>query len=224
MLVKMFMTENPVTIRPESDFLAAVAILKAGGFHSMPVVTAEGELVGIVTDKDLAAASPPSVDSLQPRKPDYFGVHLTVAQVMSPSFLTVEPDIPLEEAALVMLNARVDRLMVVRDKQLVGIITYTDIFRQLVIILGGGSAAIRLTARVANKPGQLARLASAIASVGGNIISVATATKTPEHVTFTLRIEQVDWPSIHRALTDQCEVEIVHICGPDEHYPLPSRT
>ena len=136
MLVKMFMTENPVTIRPESDFLAAVAILKAGGFHSMPVVTAEGELVGIVTDKDLAAASPPSVDSLQPRKPDYFGVHLTVAQVMSPSFLTVEPDIPLEEAALVMLNARVDRLMVVRDEQLVGIITYTDIFRQLVIILG----------------------------------------------------------------------------------------
>ena len=224
MLVKSHMTTKPVTIRPESDFLAAIAILKAARFHSLPVVTAEGKLVGIVTDKDLAAASPPSVDSLQPRKPDYFGVHLTVAQVMSPDFVTVGPDMPLEEAALVMLNARVDRLMVVQDKELIGIITYTDIFRQLVTILGGGSAAIRLTVRMANRPGQLAQLAGAIASVGGNIISVATAGETPEHVTFTFRVEQVDWPTMQQAVTDQCEAEIVHICGPDEHYPLSSGT
>ncbi|MCK4832533.1 MAG: CBS domain-containing protein, partial [Anaerolineales bacterium] len=36
------MTPNPVTIRPGSDFLAAVAILKAARFHSLPVVTADG--------------------------------------------------------------------------------------------------------------------------------------------------------------------------------------
>jgi acetoin utilization protein AcuB len=210
------MTKKPVTIRPESDFLAAIAILKAGGFHSLPVVTADGELVGIVTDKDLAAASPPSVDSLQPRKPDYFGVHLTVEQVMNPDFVTIVPDLPLEEAALVMLDKRVDRLMIVDEGELVGIITYTDIFRQLVTILGGGSAAIRLTATVANRPGQLARLAGAIASVGGNIISVATAQKTPEHVTLTIRIEGVDWPSIQRAIADQCEADVIHVCGPDD--------
>ena len=59
MLVRDYMTPNPVTVRPESDFLAAVAIVKAGRFHSLPVVTVDGKLVGIVTDTDLAAASPP---------------------------------------------------------------------------------------------------------------------------------------------------------------------
>ncbi len=222
MLVRAYMTEKPVTIRPESDFLAAIAILKAGGFHSLPVVTADGVLVGIVTDKDLAAASPPSVDSLQPRKPDYFGVHLTVEQVMNPKFVTIRPDLPLEEAALVMLNERVDRLMIVREDKLVGIITYTDIFRQLVNILGGGSTAIRLTVRVANRPGQLARLSGAIASVGGNIVSMATAEETPDSVTFTIRIEGTDWPTIEAAIADQCSAEVIHVCGlGEETLPIP---
>jgi acetoin utilization protein AcuB len=173
MLVRNYMTPNPVTIRPESDFLAAIAILKAARFRSLPVVTGDGKLVGIVTEKDLAAASPPAVDELQPRKPNYFGVHLRVEQVMDPDFSTVGPDVPLEEAALLMLKRHVDRLLVVENGNLVGIITSSDIFRQLVTILGGGSDSIRITVEVDNKPGQLANLTGAIARVGGNIVSVA---------------------------------------------------
>jgi acetoin utilization protein AcuB len=214
------MTPNPVTIRPESDFLAAIAILKAARFHSLPVVSADGTLVGIVTDKDLAAASPPSVDSLQPRKPDYFGVHLTVEQVMNPDFVTVGPDTPLEEAALAMLDKGVDRLMIVEEGALIGIITYRDIFRQLITILGGGSSAIRLTAQVANVPGQLAQLTGAIASVGGNIISVATAGKTEDKVALTLRIEGTDWPSLQEALATKCEASVLYVSGPDHTYQI----
>lgn len=215
MLVRSYMTENPVTIRPESDFLAAVAILKAARFRSLPVVTAGGELVGILTDKDVAAASPPSIDILEPRRPDYYGVHLRVEQVMNPDYVSIGPDVPLEEAALVMLERRVDRLLIVEDGRLVGIITSTDIFRQLVTILGGGSSAIRLTVEVANVPGQLAQLAGAIASVGGNIVSVATAGKTEERVALTLRIENADWQALQEALRQRCQATLVHVCGPD---------
>lgn len=216
MLVRAYMTEKPVTIRPESDFLAAVAILKAGRFHSLPVVTAEGELVGIVTDKDLAAASPPSVDTMEPRKPDFYGVHLTVAQVMNPDYVAIEPDVPLEEAALVMLGKKVDRLLIVEDGSLIGIITYTDIFRQLVTILGGGSSALRLMVEVPNVPGQLAQLASAIASVGGNIVSVATAGQRLDCIAFTIRVENVDWPRLKEALGQRPRVKITHVCGADD--------
>ena len=214
MLVREYMTPNPVTIRPESDFLAAVAILKAARFHSLPVVTAGGELVGIVTDKDLAAASPPSVDELQPRKPDYFGVHLTVGQVMNPDYVAIEPAVPLEDAASVMLDKRVDRLLILEDGALVGIITYTDIFRQLVAILGGGGSAIRLTVEVLNTPGQLANLTSVIASLGGNITSVATAGASEERLALTLRSEGVDWPTLRRALEEKCQATVLHVCGP----------
>lgn len=215
MLVRSYMTPNPVTIRPESDFLAAVAILKAARFSSLPVVTASGELVGILTDKDVAAASPPSVDTLEPRKPDYFGVHLCVRQVMDPHFVSIGPDVPLEEAALVMLQERVNRLLIVEGGRLIGIITASDIFRQLITILGGGSSAIRLTVEVDNVPGQLAQLAGAIASVGGNIVSVATAAETEEHVTLTLRVEEADWPALQHALASECQATIIHACGPD---------
>ncbi len=214
MLVRSYMTPNPVTIRPESDFLAAVAILKAARFSSLPVVTAAGELVGILTDKDVAAASPPSVDTLEPRKPDYYGVHLCVRQVMDPHYVAIGPDVPLEEAALVMLQERVNRLLIVEGGRLIGIITASDIFRQLVNILGGGSSAVRLTVEVDNVPGQLAQLTGAIASAGGNIISVATAFKTDERVALTLRVEGADWQVLQQVLAQKCRATILHACGP----------
>ena len=213
MLVKEYITPNPVTIRPESDFLAAIAILKAARFHSLPVVTDSGELVGIVTDRDLAAASPPAVGQLKPREPDFFGVKLTVRQVMNPEFVTVEPDIPLEEAAMLMLRERVDRLLIIDGDRLVGIITYTDIFRQLVTILGGGSPTIRITVEVVNVPGQLGAVADSIASAGGNIVSVATAKSTAERVALTLRVEGVDWRTLKQALVGHGGIKILHVCG-----------
>lgn len=215
MLVKDYMTTKVVTVRPESDFLAAVAILKAAKFHCLPVVTKDGDLVGIVTDKDLAAASPPAVAEMQPRKPDYYGVHLRVEQVMNPDYVAIEPDVPLEEAALVMLEKRVDRLLILDEGKLAGIITYTDIFRQFVIILGGGSSAIRITVEVNNVPGQLATLAGAIAEVSGNIISVGTASGSSSayRIRLTLRVEGVPWPALKQAL-ENCEgLEILHACG-----------
>ncbi len=210
------MTSNPVTIRPGSDFLAAVAILKAAHFHSLPVVTENGKLVGIVTDKDLAAASPPAVEILEPRTPDFYGVHLTVQQVMNPHVVVIRPDVPLEDAAWTMLEERVDRLLIVEDGALVGIITGTDIFRQLVSILGGGSSAIRMTVEVVNAPGQLAKLAGAIAAVGGNIVSLATAGASKDLLTLTLRVEQVDWHVLERALEERCQARVLHVCGPDD--------
>jgi acetoin utilization protein AcuB len=217
MLVRDYMTPHPVTIRPESDFLAAIAILKAARFRSLPVVTGDGELVGIVTEKDLAAASPPAVDELEPRKPNYFGVHLRVEQVMDPEIAVVSPDVPLEEAALLMLKRRVDRLLVVEHGTLIGIITSSDIFRQLVIILGGGSSSIRITVEVDNRPGQLATMAGAIARAGGNIVSVATANvDRPDRWALTFRVENVDWAALQGALAECEGARLLHACGHEE--------
>lgn len=216
MLVKDYMTPDPVTVRPESDFLAAIAILKAAKFHSLPVVSKDGQLVGIVTDKDLAAASPPTIAHMQHREPDFFGVHLRVEQVMNPDFVDIGPDVPLEEAALIMLQRRVDRLLITEQDKLVGIITYTDIFRRFVSILGGGSSAIRITVEVNNVPGELERLAGAIAGVGGNIISVATAAgSNSDRVALTMRIKEVEWSELRGALMACRGLEILHACGPE---------
>ena len=128
---------------------------------------------------------------------------------MNPEFVTIEPDVPLEEAALLMLKKRLDRLLIVEDGALAGIITYTDIFRQLVTILGGGGKAIRLTLEMVDRPGSLASIAGMIASLGGNITSVATAGKT----VITIRVDGVGWETLRQALDEEDEVQVRHVCG-----------
>ena len=205
MLVKECMTRDPVTVRPESDPMAANMVLKYRGFRHLPVLDSEGKLVGIVDRADLeqflAKAGPPSVLKRQHR----------VEQVMTREVVTVTPDCPLEEAASEMVKHKIGSLPVVEDGILVGIITETDIFKQLVAALGGGTNSLRLTVQMANVPGQFAQLASRIAQVHGNIISVLTyPAEPPERINITLRIEGIDRETILGAITDMLDLDVLH--------------
>ena len=125
MFVRDCMTSDPVTVRPESDPLAAVAILKCGDFRRLPVVDDDGKLVGIVAHNDLevflSKAESPGVIKRQHR----------VDQVMSLEVMTVSPDCPLEEAASMMVEHKIGSLPVVENGQLVGIITRTNVMAYL---------------------------------------------------------------------------------------------
>lgn len=205
MLVRDCMTKNPVTVRPESDPMAAGMVLKYRGFRHLPVLDAEGRLVGIVDRTDLeqflAKAGPPSVLKRQHR----------VEQVMTREVVTVAPDCPIEEAASEMVKHKIGSLPVVEDGILVGIITETDIFKQFAAALGGGTSSLRLTVQVDNVPGQFAQLASRIAQVNGNIISVVTyPAETPARINLTLRVEGVERETVLGAIADLPGLEVLH--------------
>jgi acetoin utilization protein AcuB len=98
------------------------------------------------------------------------------------------------------------------DGDLVGLITETDIFETFVEILGGEEASLRITVRVPDVRGELARLAGVIAGLGGNICSVALFRgEEPEHVFLTFRLEGVDEEVLIPALQGEVE-EVVHVC------------
>lgn len=205
MLVRECMTKNPVTVRPESDPMAANMILKYRGFRHLPVLDSDGKLVGIVDRTDLeqflAKAGPPSVLKRQHR----------VEQVMTREVVTVTPDCPIEEAASEMVKHKIGSLPVVEEGVLVGIITETDIFKQFVAALGGGTSSLRLTVQLANVPGQFAQLASRIAQVNGNIISAVTyPADSADRINITLRIEGADRATILGVISDLPELEVLH--------------
>jgi acetoin utilization protein AcuB len=200
------MTRDPVTIRPESDPLAAVALLKCGDFRRLPVVDADGRLVGIVAHNDLevflSKAGSPGIIKRQHR----------VDQVMSQEVLTVSPDCPLEEAASLMVARKIGSLPVVEDERVVGIITETDIFKQFAAVLGGGTGSLRLTVQVQNVPGQLAELSNRIAQIGGNISSVvAYESDQPDRINVTLRVEMVDREAVMEAILGQFRLDVIHV-------------
>jgi acetoin utilization protein AcuB len=214
------MTPDPTTITPDDSYSEALRIIRENKFHHLPVVDKKGKLIGIVTEADLLHASPSAATSLSIYELNYLLAKLTVREVMSSPVITVPEDEPLEEAAKVMVNKRISCLPVMRDgdpstssgQALVGMITETDIFRAFVEVLGGEEASLRVTLRVSDVRGELARLAGIIAQLGGNICSVASFRgEDPEHVYITFRLEGVDEEDLLPALKDEGE-EVVHVC------------
>ncbi len=174
MFVKDRMTQTPVTVTPDTSVSEALNIMRQHKVRRMPVVDKQGHLVGIVAEKDLLYASPSPATSLNVYEIGYLLSKLKVKEIMAKTVVTVTEDVPLEEAARVMVDSDVGGLPVVRDKSVVGIITETDIFKTLLEMMGARDEGIRLTILVRDEPGTLSRIAGSIAAAGGDVVSLGT--------------------------------------------------
>ncbi len=212
MLVKDRMTPNPITIHTETTFPEAFRIMREERIRHLPVLDKKSRLVGIVARTDLLHASPSPATSLSIFELNYLLANLHVNDVMTSPPITVSEDVPLEEAARVMVEKKIGCLPVMRDGDLVGMITETDIFETFVEILGGEGASLRVTVKVPDVRGELARVSGIIAGLGGNICSVARFRgEDPETAFITLRLEGVEEENLVSALNNEVE-ELVHIC------------
>ncbi len=204
MLVCDTMTPDPITVRPDSDPMAAKMLLRYGEFHRLPVLGKNEQLVGIVTASDLdlffSTASSPGVVKRQYR----------VDQVMRYPVITVSPDYPLEEAAQLMLKHKIGGLPVMEDEQLVGIITRDDILAQLVESLGGNTSSLRVTIQMPDRPGQFARVAAQTAVLNCNISSVFLA-RPGNRVNLTMRLQGVDCEASVQAIRELEGIEVIHM-------------
>jgi acetoin utilization protein AcuB len=174
MFVKDRMTQNPVTVTPETSVSEALNLMRQHKVRRMPVVDKQGHLAGIVAEKDLLYASPSPATSLNVYEIGYLLSKLKVKEIMAKDVVTVTENVPLEEAARTMVDGGISGLPVLRDRAVVGIITETDIFKALLEMMGAREEGVRLTIRVHDEPGTLSRIAGAIAAVGGDIISLGT--------------------------------------------------
>jgi CBS domain-containing protein len=119
-------------VGPDTPVADAYNIMMQRGIRRLPVMEGD-ELVGIVTLGDLREARPSPATSLSIYEMNYLLAKLTVGQVMTHNPFTVTADTPIVIAARTMLERKVSGLPVVDDhKNLVGIITESDIFRMLI--------------------------------------------------------------------------------------------
>ncbi len=212
MLVKNRMTPNPVTVTPDTFLVEAMRIVDERGFRHLPVVDRKGRPVGIITRTDLLNASPSPATALSVSEVNYLLANLRIKEVMTSPVVTVSEDAPLEDAARVMVENKFGCLPVTSAGKLVGVITETDIFKSFVEILGGADATLRVTVRLPDARGELARLAGVIAGLDANICSVATFRgDDPDHARLIFRVEGVTREVLVAALETAGE-EIVNIC------------
>lgn len=201
MLVRERMTRNPVIVHPETPFEDALQLLREKKIRRLPVVDKQGDLVGIVVEKDLLYASPSPATSLSVFEVHYLLSKLQVKDVMTKRVIAVGEDCPLEEAARIMIDHKIGSLPVVQSKQVIGIITETDVFKVMVEALGGRAKGVRIALRVPNQKGVLANLAGKTAELGGNIVSLAVfLSGDAQHREITLKVQDVDREALVKTL------------------------
>jgi acetoin utilization protein AcuB len=133
MRVKDLMSRQVVTIGASDSCLEAVARMHQARVRHLPVVNNEELLVGIVTDRDLRhhLFSPHVYKELGVMSMDVLLKAVPVAEIMSTDVITVAPEDDLVDAARYMLEEKVGSLPVVEGGRAVGIITETDLLRQI---------------------------------------------------------------------------------------------
>jgi acetoin utilization protein AcuB len=116
-------------------------------------------------------ASPSPVTSLSIWEVHYLVSKVTVQKVMTKKVITVDRDTPIEEAARIMADKKIGGMPVVSGGKVVGMITETNLFKIFLELMGARQKAIRVTAAIPDKKGELAKVTRAIATAGGNFLS-----------------------------------------------------
>jgi CBS domain-containing protein len=120
MYIRRIMKAAPVVLAPESTVAEARSFLR-NGVQYLLVVDAKGDLVGMVSDRDLNA--PGKVTTVGDGE-------ATVDGIMARSPLTTPPEAEPEEALDLMLEYGIGALPVVSCRgELLGIVTYGDLLR-----------------------------------------------------------------------------------------------
>ncbi len=170
MLVGERMSRPVIAITKDMPIHEALALFKKEHIRRAPVLQ-NGQLIGIVSDKDLLNASPSPVSSLSVWEMNYLLSKVTVQEVMTRKVLTVQTDTPIEEVARLMSDNKIGGIPVMDDHKVVGMITETDLFKTFLELMGARASGVRVTALVEDHPGKLAQITKAVLDAGGNFVS-----------------------------------------------------
>lgn len=202
MFVGERMSHPVISVTPETPVHDALALFKKEHIRRAPVMK-NGKLLGIISESDLLNASPSPVTSLSVWEMNYLMSKVTVKNVMTKKVKTIDVNTPIEEAARVMADSKIGGMPVVRSGKIVGMITETDLFKIFLELMGARTKALRVTALVDEKPGQLAKVTKAIAEAGGNFLSFGmfSGPDTSSRV-ITFKVEGMSKDAVTKALSN----------------------
>lgn len=212
MLVNEVMTPNPVVIEPNMPVTRAQRLMKEDQIRHLPVLRKGEKLVGLVTRDALNRALPSELSSLSIWEINYHLANIKVRDVMVKKVLTVTEDVTVEEAARIMINEKVGSLPVMREGQLVGIVTDIDLLGALSNLMGWRQPGVRVTVQVPDERGWLAKVATAIADAGGLVVGGgAYPVSEPLKANLVFKVRNVPLDELRARMGGMEGVEILDI-------------
>jgi len=124
--IRSIMHDKIVTVSADDSLDTVDDIMNLGHVRHLPVVKA-GELVGVVSHRDLLRASLSSISNVGLNEKKAFLNSIRIKEVMSRRLVTIGPNASVQEAAEIMADEKIGCLPVVEEGRLAGMITETDL-------------------------------------------------------------------------------------------------
>jgi acetoin utilization protein AcuB len=202
MFVGERMSHPVISVSPETPINEALAMFKREHIRRAPVMK-NGKLLGIVSQSDLLNASPSSATTLSVWEMNYLISKVTVKDVMTQKVITVDKDTPIEEAARIMADTKIGGLPVTSAGKVVGMITETNLFKIFLELMGAREKALRVTATIPERPGELAKLTGAVSNAGGDFIAFGMfAGPDTDSRVITFKVQGMTKEKVRAALGD----------------------
>ena len=175
MLIKDWMSKNVHTVDAKDALQKAVNLMKEHNIRLLPVMR-EGNLVGVISDRDLKRVSTADPAHREVQDVLYRSYKVKVEEVMTQDPVTVPDDFTVAEAADVLLKHKFSGLPVVdRKGQLVGIITQTDMFKVIVSMSGMSGRGIQFGFHLQDRAGSIKEVTDVMRGFGGSIASILSS-------------------------------------------------
>jgi CBS-domain-containing membrane protein len=139
--VQDIMTRDVITTRPETTVHDAARLMAEHGISGLPVVDADGRVVGIVSEGDLLVRQRPRerrpwwrlflADAATVAREYQKATGATVAEVMTREVMSVSPELPVSLVAVILDEHHIRRVPVVDGDRLAGIVSRGDLVRAL---------------------------------------------------------------------------------------------
>ena len=177
MFVSRSMTRKVITVAPDDGIFKAQELMTANKIRHLPVIESDNRLVGVVTDRDIRSALPYKFFKESPSEEEKKNfAELKIKDIMTKNPITISQTYTLQDALLMIQDARVGALPVVDENGILsGIISVRDLLRAFINVLGIGEPGTLLCILAEEKVGQLKQIVDAITAENISFGSVLVA-------------------------------------------------
>ncbi|MEK5037876.1 acetoin utilization AcuB family protein [Sporosarcina sp. FSL K6-3457] len=168
MLIEEIMIKDVMTLSPDNTVKDALQAMRVNKIRHVPILTTEGAVIGIVTDRDLKEIVPSSISEII----DHSVYDTALEDIMTTNLIIGHPMDFVEEAAVIFYENKIGALPIVSNNKLVGIITETDLLYKYIELTGAHQPGSQIEVRVPNVPGILFEVSKVFHEQKTNVLSV----------------------------------------------------
>lgn len=168
MIIEQIMKTDVATLLPTDTIADAIQLMESRKIRHIPIINHEKHLVGLVTVAKIHEATP-SIFHANEHPED---MKKPLNAIMEQNVITGHPLDFVEEVAGVFYEHKISCLPIINNRELVGIVTETDLLRTMVELTGAHQPGSQIEIKVPNLAGKLSEITTVIKNRNANILSV----------------------------------------------------